>query len=215
MENIRAIILDLDQTLTTDEASWLQFTELIGADKHTHTQIYVNFKSRKLEYREAKDALIKLWVKTGRTHIDDIREIFNNVKFRNGTVDAVSYLRGKYTLCIISGAIDIFVEVSAKKLEINNFYSSTKFKFDDSGYLIDFDYKLSRGEEKLDFLMKFCDKTGIKPTECAAIGDGDSDVPIFGAVGLPILFIAEETSEELKEEFPIQLKNWNEIEKVL
>lgn len=215
MGNIKAIILDLDQTLTTDEASWLQFTELIGADKHTHTQIYVNFKSRKLEYREAKDALIKLWIETGRTHIDDIRGIFNNVKFRKGAKDAVDYLRKKYTLCIISGAIDIFVEISSKKLHIEHNYASTKFKFDDSGYLIDFDYKLSRGEEKLDFLLEFCDKTGIKPTECAAIGDGDSDIPIFGAVGLPILFIAEETPEELKEKVPNQLKNWNEIQKVL
>ena len=215
MRTIKAVILDLDQTLTTDEASWLQFTELIGADKDFHIQIFQDYKDGNLQYLEAKEKLIRLWQNTGKTHKESIIEAFQKVRFRNGVEDAVNYLNEKYALCIISGAIDTFVEVAAKKLNIQHYFASTKFIFDKSDYLIDFDYKLSRGEEKLDFLMKFCDKTGIKPTECAAIGDGDSDVPIFGAVGLPILFIAEETSEELKEEFPIQLKNWNEIEKVL
>jgi phosphoserine phosphatase len=212
---IKAIILDLDQTLTTDEASWLQFTELIGADKKAHTKIFEDYKSGELEYIEAKEKLIKLWETTGRTHKDDILEAFKKVRFREGVVDAVKYLSQKYTLCIISGAIDTFVEVASKQLEIEHHYAATKFKYDKSGYLVDFEYKLSRGEEKLEYLKIFCNKTGIKPNVCAAIGDGDSDVPIFGAVGLPILFIAEETSEELRKEFPLHLKNWNEIQKVL
>lgn len=215
MGNIKAIILDLDQTLTTDETSWLQFTELIGADKETHLQIFDDYKAGKLVYSQAKKELIKLWETSERTHKDSIIQAFQKVSFRDGVEDAVKYLSQKYTLCIISGAIDTFVEVASKRLDIKHFYASTKFKFDNSGYLVDFDYKLSRGEEKLDFLMKFCDKTGIKPTECAAIGDGDSDIPIFGAVGCSILFIAKETSQELKEEFPIQLRNWREITKIL
>lgn len=215
MGKIKAIILDLDQTLTTDEASWLQFTELIGADKKTHIKIFEDYKSGELEYIVAKEKLIKLWETTGRTHKDNIVEAFKRVCFRKGVKDAVKYLNHKYTLCIISGAIDTFVEVASKELHIEHRYATTKFKYDKSGYLVDFEYKLSRGEEKLEYLKMFCNKTGIKSTECAAIGDGDSDVPIFGAVGLPILFIAEETSDELKEKFPVQLKNWNEIQKIL
>ena len=215
MRTIKAVILDLDQTLTTDEASWLQFTELIGADKDFHIQIFQDYKDGNLQYLEAKEKLIRLWQNTGKTHKESIIEAFQKVHFRKGVEDAINYLNGKYALCIISGAIDTFVEVAAKKLNIQHYFASTKLIFDKSDHLIDFDYKLSRGEEKLDFLIKFCEENGIEPKECAAIGDGDSDVPIFGAVGLPILFIAEETSEELKEEFPIQLKNWNEIEKVL
>lgn len=214
MGNIKAIILDLDQTLTTDETSWLQFTELLGADKETHLQIFDDYKAGKLVYSQAKKELIKLWEASGRTYKDSIIQAFQKVSFRDGVEDAVKYLNHKYTLCIISGAIDTFVEVASEKLQIKHFYASTKFKFDKSGYLVDFDYKLSRGEEKLMFLMEFCEKTGIKPIECAAIGDGDSDVPIFGAVGCPILFIAKETSEELKEGFPNQLRNWKNVAKV-
>ena len=92
-------------------------------------------------------------------------------------------------LCIVSGAIDTFVEVASKKLQIEHRYATSKFKYDKFGYLVDFEYKLSRGEEKLEYLKIFCKNTGIDSNECAAIGDGDSDVPIFGVVGLPLSLI--------------------------
>jgi phosphoserine phosphatase len=212
---IKAVVLDLDQTLTTDTGSWIQFTKLIGADPKVHADIYSKFKSGELNYQKAKGDLIALWKTTGKTNRIEIEKIFNKVELRHGAFEAVNFLKSKYTLTIISGAIDVFVEVMARKLGIASYYASTKFVFDEKGELTDFHYKLSRGEEKLEFFDDFCNKNNTSPNECAAIGDGESDMPIFEKVRLPILFLASETGEEQKQKIKTQISDWKEIYKLL
>lgn len=208
---IKAVILDLDQTITTDEASWLQFTRILGADPLAHTEIYENFKHSKLTYPEAKAQLLSIWQATGKSNRQDIRMAFNQIRLRDGSIEAIKYLRGKYQLCIISGAIDLFVQTIAEKLAINSWYASTRLKFDTNGNLVDFDYKLSRGEDKLHFLDDYCNKYDISPDQCAAIGDGESDMPIFSKVALPILFLAKETTLQQRSVIPTRIKEWSEI----
>lgn len=214
-KKIKAVILDLDQTLTTDKASWIQFTELIGADSSIHIQLYEDFKSGKITYDFAKKELIKLWKETGRTDKQYIKSLFNKIQYRPNVNKYIKYLQSKYRLCLISGAMDVFVEVVSEDLSIKDYYASTKLLFDENDELIDLDYKLSRGEEKLEFLFDFCKRSGLSPKECAAIGDGESDVPIFDEVGLPILFIAKETTNDLMSKYPYQLKDWKEIQQIL
>lgn len=212
---IKAVILDLDQTLTTDTASWYQFTELLGANSKVHEEIFTRFRKGELSYAAAKLELINLWRGAHSLTRQSIQELFSQVKLRDGALEAVAYLKTKYRLCIISGAIDIFVAVMAEKLGITDFFAATRFKFDSAGQLSDFDYTLSRGEEKLGFLQQFCNKHDLERIDCAAVGDGESDRPIFDEVGLPILFIAEETAPELRESIPQQIKEWREIKKFL
>jgi phosphoserine phosphatase len=215
MNAIKAVILDLDQTLTTDVGSWSQFTKLIGADLNTHLSIYNDFRNTKITYPEAKHNLMSLWRTVNNLKREDIVDIFDQIQLRSGAVEAVMYLKDKYKLCIISGAIDIFVNGVADKLGIEYRYASTKFIFDEHNSLQDFDYKLSRGEDKLNFLDDFCKKTNISPTECAALGDGESDMPLFEKVSMPILYIASETTEENKLKIEKQIRNWSEIAKYL
>jgi len=213
--SIKAVILYLDQTLTIDQGSWIQFTNLIGADSVAHTDIYEKFKAGDLSYSDAKSKLIDLWRLTGKTNKKDIEMAFSKIKFRNGAIEAVEYLKQKYKVCIISGAIDVFVEIASRRLGIDSWYASTKFIFDSSESLIDFHYKLSRGEEKLSFLQEFCRKNAIKESDCAAIGDGDSDMPLFKKIEFPILFVAAETTDQQKRNVKIHLNNWNEIYDIL
>ena len=90
-------------------------------------------------------------------------------------------------------------------------FAATKFIFDDNNVLTDFDYKLSRGEEKVGFLHTFCSKYSFESKECAAIGDGESDMPVFKEVGYPLLFVAVETAEEQKSLVPRHLHSWADV----
>lgn len=209
--NIKAVILDLDQTITTDTASWLQFTSLLGLDKDIHLKIFNEYKEGELTYTDAKKELIDYWKTSGNINKKEIVKIFNSIKLRQGAIEAIEYIKGRYKVCIISGAIDTFVETIANRLGIKDHYASTRFIYDHDDELIDFDYTLSRGEEKLGFFETYCRINNIKPQECAAIGDGESDMPIFNKVALPILFIAKETTEEQKIKIKAQIKNWKEI----
>ncbi len=215
MKKIKAVILDLDQTLTVDQGSWLQFTKLLGADFNVHQNIFNRFKNGQLNYISAKKELIDLWGSVSSLKKESIKDIFNKIELRDGALEAVNYLKSKYSVCIISGAIDIFVEVISEKLGIKDYYASTKFIFSEENILIDFEYKLSKGEEKLEFFTTYITKYGFKPNECCAIGDGDTDIPIFEKVGLPILFISTETTTENKNKIKTYLKDWKDISSVL
>jgi len=215
MKKIKAVILDLDQTLTVDQGSWLQFTKLLGADFNVHQDIFNKFKNGQLDYISAKKELIDLWGSVSSLEKQSIEELFCKIELRDGALEAVNYLKSKYSVCIISGAIDIFVEVISKKLGIKDYYASTKFIFNEENILVDFEYKLTRGEEKLEFFTSYISKYGFKPNECCAIGDGDSDIPIFEKVGLPILFIATETTSENKDKIKTHLKNWRGVSSIL
>jgi phosphoserine phosphatase len=214
-KQIKAVILDLDQTITTDQASWLQFTTLIGADPNVHEFIYKRFKKGELPYEKAKKQLIKHWRKYSSLKKDKLIKTFKKIEVRQNAEEAITYLNNKYKVCIISGAIDMFVQVFSKRFEIDDWYASTKFVFNKHENLIDFDYMLSRGEEKVGFLRQFCKKHNLSVNECAAIGDGDSDMPIFAKVRLPILFIAQETSQENKRAIQNHLTKWEEIYELL
>ena len=215
MKKITSVILDLDQTLTIDQASWLQFTDLLGADFNIHQNIYNRFRDGQIGYESAKKELIGLWKSSSPLDRESIRDIFNRIELRPGAFDAIQYLRSKYNTCIISGAIDVFVELISEKLGVRDYYASTKFLFSEENILVDFEYKLSRGEEKLIFLKNYLSKYEISSHECCAIGDGDSDMPIFEEVGFPILYIATETTEENKKKIKTHLNSWNDITKVL
>lgn len=213
--NIKAVILDLDQTLTTDETSWIQFTELLGADPAVHMDIFNRFKTGKLGYVEAKQELIALWRTVHKLDLAGIKEIFTKIELREGVQEGVAYLKSKYELCIISGAIDVFVNIIADELGIIDRYAFTKFIFNAEDFLTDFQYTLSRGGEKVSCFKDFCSKNNLKPKECVAIGDGDSDAPLFKEVAYPILFVASDTSYELKKKVKVHLNNWSEISQIL
>lgn len=214
-KNIKHVILDLDQTITIDQGSWLQFTQLLGANPDIHTDIFNKYKDGKLNYSEAKKELISLWKTVSTLEKETLKSTFKNIKLRKGALKAISYLRSKYKLCIISGAIDLLVESMAQKLNIKDHYASTKFIFDENRTLTDFHYTLSRGEEKLTFFNDYCQKYNVKTAECSAIGDGESDMPIFEMVELPILFIASETTEAQKLKIPTHLSDWKDINEIL
>jgi len=43
-----------------------------------------------------------------------------------------------------------------------------------------------RAEGKVECLLDFCDRNGIAPSECVAVGDGATDIPIFKLCGMSI-----------------------------
>ena len=152
-----------------------------------------------------------MWKSVSPLDKTNIKSIFNQIKLRDGALDAVMYLKSKYRVCIISGAIDVFVTEIALRLGVEDSFAATKFIFDAKNALIDFDYKLSRGEEKVSFLEVFCSKYSISPKDCAAIGDGESDMPLFRRVEFPLLYLAAETTLEQQQEVPIHLASWSDV----
>lgn len=178
VKKIETIIFDVDGTLS-DEISWLKLTDGLGASAETHVQIFAEFKSGKLSYPEAKRKLILLWQSTGNANKLYMEKMFRSWMLKEDAHETINYLKRSYRVCLMSGAVDLYVKIVAEKLGIVDWYANTELIWDDSGNLIDFHYFADQAQKKLEHLNEYVAKHGLDKRKCAIVGDGDSDIALF------------------------------------
>lgn len=180
---IQAVVYDIDNTLTND-VSWLKVTELLGASVTRHQDIFDRFLKHELPYSEAKRQLIELWQSTGKANKRHWQMLFDAWPLADGAAELVQYTHDQgYQTALITGSLDLFAAAIAKKLHVPHYYANTELLWDESGYLIDFNYVRDQAAQKLTHLKEFIDRAGIPIENCVAIGDGDNDIEIFKATG--------------------------------
>lgn len=177
-KEIETIIFDVDGTLT-EEVSWLKITEGLGAPPEKHAQIFSDFKAGKLSYPEAKGQLISLWQSTGNANKPYMEKMFRSWGLKQDAEETVDYLKKAYRVCLMSGAVDLYVQIVAEKLGIEDWYANTQLIWDEQGNLIDFHYFADQAQKKLDHLSEYLAKHGLDKRKCAVVGDGDSDIALF------------------------------------
>lgn len=197
MLNIDAIIFDVDGTLS-DEVSWLKITEGLGASPEKHAQIFADFKAGKLSYSEAKRQLISLWQSMGNANKPYMEKMFHSWRLKEDAQDTIDHLKKTYRICLMSGAVDLYVQIVAEKLGIRDWYANTKLVWDEDGNLIDFQYFPDQAQKKLEHLEEYITKYGLDKQKCAVIGDGDSDIALFRELPYGIA-VNKESYPELEE----------------
>jgi phosphoserine phosphatase len=115
--NTKVIIFDVDGTLT-DDISWLNITSGLGADALEHKRIFEEMKSGILTYSQAKSLLIALWQETGNANKDFMESMFNSWSVKDDAADVINYLASKYHICLMSGAVDLYVQTIARRLGV-------------------------------------------------------------------------------------------------
>lgn len=122
---IKAVVFDIDGTLTPD-ISWTTLTNKLGASADKHLRIYQDLKENKLTYEKSKERLLKLWKETGNAHRSYIKNLFEKWTIRNEAKNIVKYLKSKgFIICLITGSLDLYAKIIAKRLGIKYFYSNT------------------------------------------------------------------------------------------
>jgi HAD superfamily phosphoserine phosphatase-like hydrolase len=194
----RAIITDVDSTLT-ERTTWYELTERLGASPYKHADLFMQFLRGEISYKQVKKDLFKLWntANKGPVHRDQLVEIFKDIPLRGEAYALINELKEKdYTLCLISGSIEMFITEVAKKFGIAYHYGNSIFHFDDDGYWVDLEYTKDEEKLKMEQFEDFLNKTGFKREDCIAIGDGDNDTELFSHVpGI----VVNAKSEHLKE----------------
>jgi len=192
----KAIITDVDSTLT-ERTTWYELTERLGGSSYAHADLFAKFLRGEISFHQVKKDLFKIWNANGPVHRDKLIEIFENIPLRGEAFSLINQLQEDgYTLCLISGSIDMFVTQIAKKFKINHHYGNSIFHFDEDGYWVELDYSQDEELLKMEQFNDFLEKTGFKEDECIAIGDGDNDRKMFGRVpGI----IVNPKSDHLKE----------------
>jgi len=212
-KEIETIILDVDGTLSED-ISWLKLTQGLGAFPDEHAEIFEQFKKGILTYPEAKRKLISLWQVTGNANKKYMEEMFRSWGLKEDAEETVAYLKETYRLCLISGAVDLYVGVVADKLGVADWYANTELVWDENGNLVDFNYFADQAGKKLEQFNEYVAKNNLQKDRCAVVGDGDSDIALFRELRFGIA-VNKNPHEELESLAYKSVKKLREIKEIL
>lgn len=180
MKTFKAIVFDIDGTLTNDASSWTSLTEKLGASKKRHNEIHEDFVNGKITHLVGKKELVNMWHATGNANREFILNLFNTWELKEGVVELVEKLQNQgYTIALISGSMDLFVSLVAHRLNIDNYYANAQLIWDKNETIINFLYEGDQGNKKKEQLLEFCKKYKIEPSECVVIGDSENDIELF------------------------------------
>ena len=188
MKNIKLICFDLDQTLI-DIHSWKELNLALGISAEEDRNLYDAYYAGDFSYDEWNNKLLERYMEHNDATREGITKILSTYKYIDGAKEIVEYWKGKgYKIVLISGSIDILVDIVAKDLGIDYAKANNTFIFDENDRLISIH---SGGDDlyaKASILESFCEMLGVKMEECACIADGDNDAEMFTRTGHGITF---------------------------
>jgi HAD superfamily phosphoserine phosphatase-like hydrolase len=182
METLRAIIFDVDGTLSP-EISWTALTRDLGASVEDHSALYQQYKAGQVDYAESKKQLIDLWRATGNANKNHFLSLFEAWPLAPEAPNIIENLAKKYSICLITGSMDLYAQTVAQKLHVTDYYANTTLHWDEAGNLTDMDYELDQAKRKLEQFLAYCSLCAITPEECVVVGDSDNDIALFEASG--------------------------------
>ncbi|PIR58976.1 MAG: hypothetical protein COU69_02635 [Candidatus Pacebacteria bacterium CG10_big_fil_rev_8_21_14_0_10_56_10] len=179
----RAIVFDVDKTLTPVTV-WYELDRQLKADPAAHADAYIAYRDGSLSFKQAKESLFKIW----RAHYNAItrqllQNIFLSIEPKGSAVATIRALQQKgYHICLISASIEMYVQLTAERLGVEDAYGNSKFIFDEHDNWVDFEYDRDEAGLKVKQLQHFIDKHGYQLTDCVAVGDGESDLELFRVI---------------------------------
>jgi len=202
MDNIKLICFDLDQTLIT-HSSWKELGLALGVSYDEDQRLYKEYESGKLTYDEWNNKILQYYLKHKDATREGIRNILSKYSYTEGVREAVEYLKSKdYILVLISGSIDILVEMVAHDLGIKYFKANNTFIFDDNDRIQSIHTYGDEISAKADHLESIAEMLGINIKECACIADGANDIEMFSRTSHGVTF----------KNSPIEKEAWKVIE---
>lgn len=188
MENIKLVCFDLDKTLI-NQNSWYNLNLALGVTEEEDKKLFDEYYSGKLSYIEWTKRLLDIFLENKKASLETITKTLSNYSLDNKAREIVDYVKSKgYSVALISGSINILVELVANDLKIELASATNTFVFDENNNLKDI---ICLGDDKiakLNVLEDYCQKLGIDLTECACVGDGDNDIELFLKTGHGITF---------------------------
>lgn len=179
---IKLVCFDLDDTLIRDIHSVMLPCILNGKEKE-HSIIQKQEEDGQLDYMTADYLRAELLF--GLSEIEIKSRFLELAKPLENIPETVNLLhkQGLKCLLITVGPVQVARVVSAI-YGLDGYYGSNYEVIDGkfTGKIIEY----IRAENKVNCLKDFCKKNKIDPSECMAVGDGSTDIPVFQYCGKSI-----------------------------
>lgn len=180
--SIRLVILDLNGTLIR-ENTWLNLNIAMGMTPEEDRLLLDRYNRGEFTYAQAQSALLSQYRRHGRATRQRITSEVCRYTFLDGVPETVSYLRATYRVAIVTGAMDIVACDVARTLGIDQVYAMNTFQFDADGQLTRIALAGRRDDTfKRNTVRSLCRRLGIRPSQCVAVGDDESDRKLFELV---------------------------------
>ena len=182
------VVFDLDGTLTPQSSVWEHIHKALGTwDGRGETHLN-DWLAGKIEYAEFARVDALEWK---GTPVGEIRRVVAEISVLPGAKEGVDFLKARGdTVAIVSSGLDVLAGRVADELGVEKHYAN-KLKIDKDG-LVTGEVKimvpaerpgehLPNGKGKI--LRDIQDATSIDLDETIAVGDSDSDIPMFLRAG--------------------------------
>jgi phosphoserine phosphatase len=215
MSDIKAVIFDIDGTLTTKN-SWSETAIGLGGTPQEDLEIYEMYKAKQILSDEADAKLLAMWKRNGLATKENFNKIFYGIPLRPDAIELINYLKQKQLIiCLITGSMDMYAQIIADKLDITDYYYNATLFWQDDGHIKAFNYIVNQGEKKLEQFQQFCLKNNLRPEECAVIGDSENDHLLFIASKKGIAVRTEYEQKELETVAYKIVNNLTEIKEII
>jgi phosphoserine phosphatase len=182
MAAYRAVIFDLDGTLTPVRSVWRHLHEALGLWDGEALRHQQAFEAGELRYEE--------WCALDAAHWrgmreSELRSIADSIPYRDGVRQSAAALRATGTLVgVVSTGLNLLAERVRDDLGLA--YTICNRLESKAGILtgrVKINVEHDRKDEALDL---FCSRFGVPPAQVIAIGDSDGDIPMFRKAGFAV-----------------------------
>lgn len=182
--SIKIVFLDCDGTLTKEKSSWEFLHRRLGL-WNDHADTYQRlFGEGAIDYHEfcRRDAL--LW---RGLPVADVMKVVREIPYQDGVRESIRSIKDMgIATFIVSTGLSVLVDLVKCDLSVDGAFSNELLVKD--GVLtgevrINVEY-----DKKGPLIDTLLGQKGFTRKDACAVGDGEGDIGMFGAVGLPIGF---------------------------
>jgi len=181
---VKIVFLDCDGTLTKVRSSWEYLHRRLGLWNNHADEYQGLFREGKIDYAEfcRRDAL--LWK---GLRVSTVIDVIGEIPYQDHAKETIESFKGMgIATFIISTGLSFLVNRVRSELSIGGAVSNELLN---EGGVLTGEVKINVDYEKKGPLIgAILDRSGFCREEACAIGDGEGDIGMFGAVALPIGF---------------------------
>ena len=200
MSKIKLIFFDMEGTLfkktirnsygNTTPSLWSLIALKLGKDAHAEEELTKKkwTEGKYSGYIEWMEDTLRIYQKYGLKKAL-FEKAMNSVEYHKGVFETFDVLRKRgFRLALISGGFKVQADRALLDLKINHAFAACELFWDDEGNLVHWNLLPCDYEGKIDFMRLIMREHGLKPDECAFVGDGKNDVALAREVGVSVAF---------------------------
>lgn len=178
----KVIFFDLDGTLTP-ESSWYLLNMRLGITPAEDKELFDKYLKESIQYNDWIKELFRIHKSRGSITRDELVSFIETIELRPDALSTISQLQQKgFTIVLVSGSVDLVVDIMAKRLGIREWLACSRLVFDEQEILSEIISTGDEADSKYGLAMKYLSEHSLTTDDAIAVGDGGNEWELFKAM---------------------------------